>query len=265
MSGVIDTFVARGTGNAPGPRNDMCGLVTRKLNPEKFRLFDVNYPATIGRIGASDGRGVPMDECVEIGVQDLARQVLNSPNRAGIVSYSLGGIVASRFLERVERGEWLNRNGSKLDIAFVVNIANPARAAGDSIVPAPGFGLHSSHGKWPASTVVYELANPRDMICSTDRFSPARRIAAGVSPYAALELNESDPLKRLDGLRSTDWLARLRSGSYTAAAAGLLGYLVPYGNPPRTTHTAYGVEFVPGTNVTWTDWAAAELNKGWGK
>ncbi|OZC80220.1 hypothetical protein CH274_13375 [Rhodococcus sp. 06-418-5] len=265
MSVVIDTYVARGTGNAPGPRNDMCGLVTRKLNPEKFRLFDVNYPATIGRIGASDGRGVPMDQCVEIGVQDLARQVLNSPNRAGIISYSLGGIVASRFLERVERGEWLNRNGSKLDIAFVVNIANPARAAGDSIVPAPGFGLHSSHGKWPANTVVYELANPRDIICCADRFSPARRIAAGVSPYAALELNESDPFKRLDGLRSTDWLARLRGGSYTAAAAGLLGYLVPYGNPPRTQHTAYAVEHVPGTNVTWTDWAAAELNRGWGK
>ena len=80
---VTDVFVARGTGNAPGPRNDMCGLVTRKLKADQFRLFDVNYPATIGRIGSSDGRGVPMDQCVEIGVQDLARQVRNSPNRAG--------------------------------------------------------------------------------------------------------------------------------------------------------------------------------------
>lgn len=262
---MIDVKVIRGTGNARGPLSDMCGLVTRKLNRDKFHLGEVNYPATIGRIGASDGRGVPMDQCVEIGVQDLARQVRNSPNRAGIVSYSLGGIVASRFLERVERGEWLNPNGSKLDVAFVVNISNPSRAPGDSIVPAPGFGLHSSHGKWPANTVVYELANPRDIICCADRFSPARRIAAGVSPYAALELNQSDPFKSIDALRSTDWLARLRGGSYTAAAAGLLGYLVPYGNPGRTTHTAYGVENVPGTNVTWTDWAAAELNKGWGR
>ncbi|OZC62749.1 hypothetical protein CH276_14105 [Rhodococcus sp. 06-470-2] len=262
---MIDVFVARGTGNARGPLSDMCGLVTRKLNPQKFRLGEVDYPATIGRIGASDGKGFPLDVCVDIGVRDLAWKVRNSPNRAGIISYSLGGIVVSRFLEGVERGDFRNANGTKLDVAFVVNIANPSRAPGDSIVPAPGFGLHSSHGKWPAGTVVYELANPRDIICSTDRFSPARRIAAGLSPYAALELNESDPFKSIDALRSTDWLARLRGGSYTAAAAGLLGYLVPYGNPGRTQHTCYGVENVPGTNVTWTDWAAAEINRGWGK
>lgn len=262
---MIDVKVIRGTGNARGPLSDMCGLVTRKLNPQKFRLGEVNYPATIGRIGATDGRGVPMDQCVEIGVQDLARQVRNSPNRAGIISYSLGGIVASRFLERVERGEWLNENGSKLDVAFVVNISNPSRAPGDSIIPAPGFGLHSSHGKWPASTVVYELASPRDIICSADRFSPARHIAGALSPFAALEQRRTDPLADLRAMREADWFARFRPGRYTEAAIGLAGYLIPYGNPQRTQHTMYGIEKVPGTNVTWTDWAAAEINRGWGK
>ena len=262
---MIDVITVRGTGNTPGPRNGMCGLVATKLKFDKFQLSDCVYPATIGRVGASDGKGVPLDVSVAIGVADLARQTAASKNRVGLISYSLGGIIVSRFLEAVERGDFRNADGSKLDVAFAVNISNPSRAPGDSIVPAPGFGLHSSHGKWPANTVVYELASPRDIICSADRFSPARHIAGALSPFAALEQRRTDPLADLWAMREADWFARFRPGRYTEAAIGLAGYLIPYGNPQRTQHTMYGIEKVPGTNVTWTDWAAAEINRGWGK
>ena len=76
---MLDVFTVRGTGNPPGPRNGMCGLVARKLKVDKFRLSDVVYPATIGRIGASDGKGFPLDVTVDIGVRDLAWRVRNSP------------------------------------------------------------------------------------------------------------------------------------------------------------------------------------------
>lgn len=83
-------------------------------------------------------------------------------------------------------------------------------------------------------------------------------------PYAALQLSEADPFRSLDAVRSTDWLSWLREGSYIAAAAGLIGYLVPYGNPRRTCHTAYSIESMPGQDVTWADWAAEELNRRFG-
>ena len=137
---MIDVITVRGTGNTPGPLNGMCGLVARKLNVTKFSLSDCNYPATIGEIGRMPGqRAYPLDVSVDLGVADLAWQVRETKNRVGLISYSLGGIVVARFLEKVQRGELLNANGTKLDVAFAVNIANPARAKGDSAVPAPGY------------------------------------------------------------------------------------------------------------------------------
>lgn len=263
---TIDVFTFRGTGETLGAFSGMCGAVARLLDPATFRVRDIAYPATIGRVGAKQGQpGYSLDRSVELAVQSAAQATIATPNRVGLISYSLGGIAVSRFLEDVEREIYTNANGSKLDIAFVVNIANPARARGDrhGVIPAPGYGLHSSHGKWPDSTVVYELANPHDLMCSAPADSPVRKIAGALSPYAALEARETDPFADLKNIRNTDWLAKFRPGRYTEAALGLGGYLIPYGTPPRTQHTMYAFEKVPGTTLTWTEWAAAEINRGW--
>lgn len=273
---MIDVITARGTSNPRGVFKGMTGAVAKKLNPAAFRFYECIYPATIGQIGAAPGEpAVPMDACIDIAVEDLVRQTRLSPNRVGLISYSLGGIAVSRFLEAVEAGTYRmgdgrvldvrNANGSKLDVAFTVNIANPCRREGEHVVPVSGSGLHSSHGKWPAEAAVYELADNRDIICAAPKYSPLRKIAGHLSPYSALEQNETDPFRSLDAVKSTDWLSRLREGSYIAAVAGLIGYLVPYGAPGRTTHTAYSVEQMPGSHLTWTDWAAEELNRRYAK
>ncbi|MEW1933090.1 hypothetical protein AB0362_12955 [Rhodococcus sp. NPDC079359] len=273
---MIDVITVRGTGNTPGPRNGMCGLVARKLQVTEFRLSDCLYPATIGEIGRVPGQqAYPLDVSVDLGVADLAWQVRETKNRVGLISYSLGGIVVSRFLEGVQRGEFLNANGTKLDVAFAVNIANPARAKGDSAVPAPGYGLHSSHGKWPANTVTLELANPRDIITSAPANSPVRRITGAISPYAAMEQRKAwggrdvvnEAADEVHAINDRDWLSRFRPGRYSEAIEGLFGYLAPYGRPGRTQHTMYGVEPYPFGlyGETWTDYAARWINEGWGK
>ncbi|MFC8182438.1 hypothetical protein ACFULT_26500 [Rhodococcus sp. NPDC057297] len=260
-------FTVRGTGNERGVFKGMTGAVAKKLDPNAFEFGECIYPATIGRIGSGQGNPpVDLDRCVEIGVQDLARQVKASKYPAGLISYSLGGIVVSRFLERVEAGEWLNDNGSKLQVDFVVNIANPARAPGDSVIPVMnGYGLHSSHGRWPANTVVLELANPNDIICSAARFSPARKIAGALSPFSALEQRKSDPFADLRKIQSEDWWARLTPGRYVEAAIGLGGYLLPNPRTGTTEHTLYSTAPIPGSHLTWTDWAAAEINRRWAR
>lgn len=259
---MIDIITVRGTGEARGVRNGMCGAVARKLDPAKFRLFECNYPATIGPAGAGKGTpAYPLDVSVDMAVAELAWMVRESPNPVGLISYSLGGIAATRFAEAVAAGKYRNANGSPLDLAFHLGISNPSRNAGDHVVPVQGYGLHSSHGRFPSGMVNLELCHPKDIIGATPRFSPLRNITRGLSPYAALQLNESDPFRSLDALKSADWLARIREGSYLAASVGLMGYLLPHGYPPRTFHNGYAVEIMPGQSVTWTDWAAAELNR----
>lgn len=259
-------YTVRGTGESRGVRTGMCGAVARQLDPNHFDLYEIGYPATIGGVGKQPGQpGYPLDMSVQMGVDELATKIRATKYPAGIISYSLGGIVVARFLEAVARGELLNDNGKPLQVDFVVNIANPSRAPGDSVVPAPGHGIHSAHGPWPAGTQVYELANPHDIICSADRFSPARKIAGALSPYAALEARKSDPITDLRKIQAEDLLARFVPGRYTRAALGLAGYLVADPRTGLTQHNLYASQPMPGQHLTWTDWAAHELNRRYGR
>lgn len=127
----IDVITIAGTGNKIGPFDGMTGLVAKKLDSRVFRVSACQYPATIGRVGAAPG-AVPysLDDSVAIAVKDLAWQVRESPNPVGLISYSQGGIAAMRFAEAVARGEFRNANGSPLELAFHVGIANrPATPA----------------------------------------------------------------------------------------------------------------------------------------
>lgn len=260
---TIDVITLRGTGNERGVFKGMTGAVASRLDGDRFHFQECNYPATIGQVGAGDGiPAYPLDVSVELGVKYLAWQVRKSPNRVGLISYSLGGIVAMRFLEGVAKGLYRNTDGSPLDVAFHVGIASPSRNEGDSVIPAPGLsGLHSSHGPLPAGMLNLELANPRDIITAAPRFSPARQIAGSLSPFAALEARQSDPFADIRRIQQADWLARFRPGRYLKAAIGLGEYLIPNPTTRTTSHTLYATALMPGQQVTWTDWAAREINR----
>lgn len=254
----------RGTSNLRGPLNgSFTGTVARAFQ-NKWDLYDVNYTASIGPIHAPGEQPLPLDGAVNQGVNDLVRFVQSTNDLVGLCSYSLGGIVAMRFLEGVASGRYLNRDGTRMKIAFHAGFANPARNKGDSIVPGlKGSGLHSSHGPLPAGTVNLEYANPNDIITNADQFSPIRGITKGLSPYASLEQKRVDPFASVEAARQADWLARLRPGRYTEAFLGLGGYIFP--NPQRrpmtTEHTLYGTERMPGSTLTWTQAAIADLGR----
>jgi hypothetical protein len=245
----------------------MCGQVAKKLNPDKFRLYECGYPASIGP--ASGNRGVSLDTSVRQAVNDLAWFTAKSPNPVGIISYSLGGIAAMRFLEEIQSGKHRNADGSPLEVTFSMNIANPARNAGDSALGlGQGSGIHGGHGKLPAGTVNIELANGRDMITSCDRFSPVRRVSDGLSPFSWAEgarLGDIDAQLAIRNLQRDDWLSFINPARYPRAVEQLAGYLGSWGTPPRSQHTLYWCETMPGTNRTWTDWAADEINGRWGR
>ncbi|WP_327145760.1 hypothetical protein [Nocardia sp. NBC_01327] len=261
---MIDIITLRGTGeqrNSDGTPAGMLHDVTKLLDPVRFSWFEPDWPASIGP--DPDTWGPSLDTSVRLGVAAGVQALQDSPNVCGLLSYSLGGIVGSTILEGVRAGRFTNIDGSPLEIAFVVNIANPMRRSGQSVgnlCPAGAYGLHRRRKAWPTDVDVFEYANPDDIITASPADSPLRLIDAGISPFSLVEgarIGNLTPLlfhELLDFLL-LDPVANL--DRYTAAVRGLLGYLTPW---PDGEHVRYSGHTMPGTDVLWTTHAAEYLN-----
>ncbi|TQM32120.1 hypothetical protein [Nocardia bhagyanarayanae] len=260
---MIDIITLRGTGEPRNPDGAPAGMlrdVTKLLDPEKFTAFEPNWPASVGP--TPDVWGPSLETSVRLGVAAGVRAIQDSPNVCGLLSYSLGGICASRILEGVRSGKYKNFDGSPLEIAFVVNIANPMRKAGQSVgnlCPPSTYGLHGQRGAWPGLDV-REYANPGDIITSSPPDSPLRVIDVGISPFSFVEgarFGNVTPLIFEELLRFLLQNPLANLDRYSKAVQGVIGYLTPW---PDGQHVLYSGRNMPGTNVLWTTHAADYLN-----
>ncbi|GAB4585417.1 hypothetical protein [Nocardia sp. IFM 10818] len=261
---MIDVITLRGTGesrNANGTPAGMLADITKLLDTEKFSCFEPDWPASIGP--TPDVWGPSLETSVRLGVAAGVQAIQDSPNVCGLLSYSLGGIVASKILEGVVTGEFTNIDGSPLEIAFVVNIANPMRRPGESVgdlCPTNTFGLHGIRGAWPLEVEVREYANPDDIITSSPANSPLRILDAGISPFSLVEGARIGDLTQVLHAELLEFLLKdpiANIDRYAAALRGLLGYLTPW---PDGQHVRYSGHHMPGTGVLWTTHAADYLN-----
>ncbi|WP_327118564.1 hypothetical protein OHB12_10700 [Nocardia sp. NBC_01730] len=261
---MIDIITFRGTGeprNHDGAPAGMLHYVTTLLDTDRFSSFEPDWPASVGP--APNVGGPSLDTSVRLGVAAGVRAIQESPNICGLLSYSLGGICASRILEGVRSGKYKNTDGTPLEIAFAVNIANPLRRAGESVgnLCAPStFGLHGQRGSWPAAVAVREYANPGDIITASPADSPLRIIDVGVSPFSFVEgarIGDVAPLifAELLEVLMRDPIANL--DRYATAVRGVVGYLTP---PPDGQHVLYAAHTMPGTSTLWTTHAAEYIN-----
>ncbi|MTE15111.1 hypothetical protein [Nocardia aurantiaca] len=261
---MIDIITLRGTGeqrNSDGTPAGMLRDVTKLLDTDKFGCFEPDWPASVGP--DPNVWGPSLDTSVRLGVAAGVKALQDSPNVCGLLSYSLGGIVASTILQGVRAGMYTNVDGSPLEIAFVVNIANPMRRAGQSVgnlCPPTTYGLHGQRGPWPAGIDVREYANPGDIITSSPADSPLRAIDTAISPFSLVEgarIGNLTPVifRELLEFLMQDPVANLNR--YEAAVRGLLGYLTPW---PDGQHVLYSGHTMPGTGVLWTTHAAEYLN-----
>ncbi|MRH87483.1 hypothetical protein GFY24_08435 [Nocardia sp. SYP-A9097] len=261
---MIDIITLRGTGerrNTDGTPAGMLHDVAKLLDPAKFTCFEPDWPASIGP--EPDAWGPSLETSVRKGVAAGVKAIQDSPNICGLLSYSLGGIVASRILEGARSGIYLNTDGSPLEIAFVVNIANPMRRTGQSVGNLCGpvtYGLHGQRGSWPAGIDVREYANPNDIITASPGDSPLRSIDTAISPFSLVEgarIGNLTPFlfHELLNFLLLNPIANL--DRYSAAVRGLLGYLTPW---PDGEHVRYSGHTMPGTDVLWTTHAADYLN-----
>ncbi|MGA4787599.1 hypothetical protein [Nocardia sp. AB354] len=257
---MIDIITLRGTGeprNADGSPAGMLAAVTDLLSTDSFSFFEPDWPASVGP--DPNLWGPSLDTSVRLGIAAGVEAIQQSPNVCALLSYSLGGICASRILEGVATGEYTNTDGSPLEIAFAVFIANPLRKAGDSVnnlCPPTTYGLHGQHGTWPAAVATREYANSGDIITASPADSPLRVIDVGISPFSFVEGARFGNASYLIFAQLLEFLmsnpvANLQR--FATAVNGVIGYLTPY---PDGQHVLYPAHDMPGTDVTWTTAAA---------
>ncbi|MFD3511024.1 PE-PPE domain-containing protein [Nocardia sp. NPDC058666] len=164
----------------------MLAQVTRHLDQSRYEIgADVDYPASIGPMNPQKRiDGCSEDFSVAAGVDALATAVRAAKYPVGLLGYSLGAIVVSRFLEAKARGEF-----PECDVLWAANIANPLRRCGDSLLGDPGgFGINGEHGPWPSDVRTWEVAHAADGITCCPADSPLRALADGVSAFSFAEL-----------------------------------------------------------------------------
>lgn len=160
------------------------------------------------------------------GVAYLAAEIRATPNRVILVGYSLGALVISDFLTLQARGLFTD-----CEVSAVVNLANPARAAGVSFgLPSFGYGLDGQHPQWPPIPT-YEIANPVDLITSAPANSPWRQFADQIRTFSVADVGTwlRHMLDQLDGAEQRqaqgNWLRPEFWEAYAQAPAWLVGYL----------------------------------------
>lgn len=226
----INVITCRGTGEPLGGVDNMLTLVTAKLDPMRFRfLADCQYPASIGVANQTfNPIGPSEDESVREGIAELASLIRGTPNTVGLLGYSLGAEVVSRFLEAQSAGQY-----SDCELAFSACVANPLRREGDSIDPNPrGFGINGQMRAEPPNPH-FECANPNDAITSCPPDSPLRDIADAVSAFGLAQIGgwTQDLVDRMLEQRwqPVDWgslLHPIRTWQlYQTAADDVVGYL----------------------------------------
>lgn len=227
---MIDIITIRGTGEQQGGDTNLLAHVTAALDPTKFTFVeDLDYPCSVGPVnGNGDTNGPSEDESVATAIANLAGVIRSRDNLVGIMGYSLGAEVVSKWLEAQAAGQYTD-----CELAFAATVANPLRAIGESIDPNPvGYGINGQHGPWP-SIPVFQAANPADAITSCPAGSPLRTLADGISAFSLANLGgwTQDLANKLLQQRFQPaswawWKNPVATWQlYTAAARSMLGFL----------------------------------------
>lgn len=143
----------------------MLSNLTRKLPTNRYRCRQFNYRNSYGPVGR--GGTTSYDENLVDAVATLVEAIRRDPNPVILVGYSAGAHVVSLLLAQLAAGKHPD-----LVVSGAVLVANPIRHRKDSF--APGWGIAGEHAPFPRTTWVLDVANPADIICCSEEFSPVR-------------------------------------------------------------------------------------------
>ncbi len=183
---MITVLTCRGAAESLTGDN-MLSNVTGQLDTSKYLIGqEIPYPASVGPFNGDDNPMGPSEEqSIAAGLPLLAAAIRATPNLVGLLGYSLGAELVSRFLELKAQGQYQD-----CELAWAGVVANPNRAPGESIdSDSTGYGINGAHAPWPAGLPVFTAANPQDGITSCPDKSPLRDLATAVSPFTFATLD----------------------------------------------------------------------------
>jgi hypothetical protein len=221
---------------------------------ERFLPMQADYPAAYG---------IPMGEAASIqtGVTNVLTMIRNAPNPVVLIGYSQGAQVVRMILSELAAG--LHPD---LQVIGAALIADPWREPGvangtpDLRTRLNGWGIAGSGGDVPENIWFCEIAYPGDMIPNADGDNLVRIFADWTAWMSVSDMIGwgNDILNKIRSNRFqrvvVNWrnpfsaIQQIRRSEETVR-----GYLTG-------THTCYGVALVPGTNITYCQYLAEQMN-----
>jgi pimeloyl-ACP methyl ester carboxylesterase len=251
-----------GTGESyPGDtRTAVTGMIaniTGKVDPSQYESRWVAYDASYGFVPMPTG--VSYAESVQQGLSALLTALYADTRPVFLIGYSQGSTVVSAFLDLLAAGHYPDL---KDRIAGAVLLANPARPDGAPTLGPRHVGsygiTYDPKNPTPARVVpAIEVANPQDGICSAAPDSFLRDLAIVTEFMSFVDLATWGQ-SLLTAAEAIDWKALATAQNldlvyqfnrFSRSVGEAVGYVTG-------RHTAYNVENVPGTVITYTDLAA---------
>lgn len=238
---MIDVLCVPGTWDT---RPGMIGGLTRHLDPTRFNIIWITYPATFAL-------PISYDESMRIGMQQLEEAwCTNQHSDVVLVGYSQGAHIAGDFAAKMTGHPRLKA---------VALIADPKRPAGMYIGNTDPEGHGVAGQRWINHPNVWHAAIKGDVVCSANDTS-LWRLQADLTQTA----NPNIPLwtrTTLQRLTAPGGMQLARSHwSLQEYVWGMLSTVKELGDVLRGVHTSYGVRGCPGTQHTYLEELAQRIN-----
>lgn len=278
VGGTGESYPGDARTTMPEPVISMLSFITQKLDPDYYLPGRwVGYPA-------SYGDPMPYETSVEEALNNLdpvVQAALTAGEQVVLLGYSQGASVVRRYLSALAAGEYGDPDSYYGDILGAACVADPYRPEGVALGYEPGgYGIAGETGIWEDGFLL-EVAASRDPICAA-QYNSLLRTVADLSGFMSTDIRNLQGwmkamMKTIQdrGWQNANldwgqfWLVGQRVNEAIDMAGGYLPrieyktlpWLPPIVvNPGGGRHTCYGVERMPGSQYTYCEMLALELN-----
>lgn len=234
---MITVITARGVGEKIGA--NMLTDVTKRLDPRYFRVREVDFTASYGRVGGNEAFGISQ----ATGRNTLLAMIDQDPNPVVLLGFSAGAKLVGDVATEIAGGRH-----PRLLVLGVGLIADPARH-GSQIVGQNRGGHGITGNRWIGTTKfpVWQFSAPGDPISELPVGNPLRTFADVTEWWGPDQGRWMQELAERARQRQWQrWWDLKNWQTWAGAIHWAQNYLI------RGRHIRYNVENMVGENITYT-------------